>query len=190
MTLTHQTWSLASARASAPPIWAGSRTSTPRPPSASASRSKRVCGSDVATARPLAVERELRVTDLSPAAVVADDARERQAEAHRRLELHPVQPQGTVAGDQEDTPFRMEELRGERERRADAETAERPGVEPLPRPVESHDLRGAADDVAAVADDDRLRRHDARDLRGEAVVRHRHLLGGAEAGEPPAALRP
>src|SRR2546427_9250340 len=69
---------------------------------------------------PLAVERELRVTDLSPAAVVADDARERQAEAHRRLELHPVQPQGTVAGDQQDSPFRMEELRGERERRADA----------------------------------------------------------------------
>ena len=44
----------------------------------------------------------------------------------------------------------MQELRGERERRADPETAERSGVQPLSRPVEADDLRRAADHVAAV----------------------------------------
>src|SRR6266496_2681463 len=49
-----------------------------------------------------AEEGQLRVADLPPAAVVADDDRHRELEAHGRLHLHAVQPEGAVAGDQQD----------------------------------------------------------------------------------------
>src|SRR3989442_5520091 len=74
----------------------------------------------------LAEERDLGAPDLAPAAVVADDAGERESEAHRGLELHAVEPEGAVARHEQNALVRAEELRDEREWGADAETSERP----------------------------------------------------------------
>ena len=75
------------------------RSCSPLPPSASTIRSKRVNGSDVATARSRAEEELLDRPDLPPPAVVADDADDGQVEAHRGLDLHAVEPEGAVARD-------------------------------------------------------------------------------------------
>src|SRR2546422_11151847 len=61
----------------------------------------------------LAEERDLGAPDLAPAAVVADDAGERESEAHRGFELHAVEPEGAVARHEQNALVRAEELRDE-----------------------------------------------------------------------------
>ena len=50
----------------------------------------------------------------------------------------------------------MHELGRHREPGAYAQRAERPGIHPQPRPLRPHDVPGDGDDVAAVADEDRV----------------------------------
>ena len=72
--------------------------------------------------------------DLPPGRVVPHDDDHRQPEPHRGLEVEAVQAERAVALDDAHRPLRREELRRDRERRADAEGAERAGVEPAPGP--------------------------------------------------------
>ena len=58
----------------------------------------------------------------------------------------------------------------------DAEAAEGPGIEPLARARERHDLGGAAHHVAAVAHHRGLGVHHRGDLVAQAVVADRHVV--------------
>ena len=73
----------------------------------------------------------------------------------------------------------MEELGGDGERGAHPEAAERAGVEPLAGCADGHELRRAADHVAAVADHHGLRCDHRRDLPRPPVVRDRNRVGRA-----------
>src|SRR3954469_612994 len=77
-----------------------------------------------------AEEVELGKSDLPPGSVVADHAHHGKTEAHGGLEIHAVQAEAPVALDDEGRPRRVEELRRDREGRADAETPERSRIEP------------------------------------------------------------
>ena len=79
-----------------------------------------------------AEERELRVADLSPAAVIAHDHRHGQPEAHGRLQLHAVQAEGAVAGDEEHAVGGAQQLSGDGEGRPHPEAAEAARIQPLP----------------------------------------------------------
>src|SRR4029453_15573331 len=113
------------------------------------------------------------VADLPPATVVADDARQRQPEADRRLQLDPVEPEGAVPGNEQYPARRLQQLGRDRERRAHTEAPERPWVKPLAGAGETNELGGATHDVAAVADDQRVRRDVLGNLGRPSVVRDR-----------------
>src|SRR5262245_30312495 len=113
-----------------------------------------------------AEERQLRVANLPPAAIVADHHRHRQPEPHRGLDLHAVEAEGAIARDEEHPLLRPQQLGRDRKGRADPEAAEGTGIEPLAWPRERHDLRGAADHVAAVTHHGRAGVHHRRDLVG------------------------
>src|SRR5215468_1862493 len=100
-----------------------------------------------------AVHAALRPHHLAPGGVVADDADDREAEAHGRVVLEAVQAEGAVAVDDHDAAPGVGELRGEREGHADAERAQRARVHPRALAAHRQDLRRGRDDVAAVADD-------------------------------------
>src|SRR5947207_5370216 len=70
--------------------------------------------------------------DLAPGGVVSDHHHHGQLEAERGLVVHAIEAEGAVALDHEHRPVRMQELRGDGERRAHPEAPQRPWVEPAP----------------------------------------------------------
>ena len=100
----HQASSEPSARSSAGPISRGSVTRAP--PARPAPRPSGRSASSAARSRPPLPPKNdsCWIADLAPAAVVADDARQRQAEANGGLHLHAVEAEGAVAGDQQHAP--------------------------------------------------------------------------------------
>jgi len=103
-----------------------------------------------------AVDGALRPHHLAPGGVVAQHADDRQPETHGGVVLEAVQTERAVAVDDHDALARMRDLRGERERHAHAERAERARVHPGALARHRQDLRGGRDDVTAVADHDRV----------------------------------
>src|SRR5206468_8263568 len=83
----------------------------------------------------VAVDPDLWNPDLAPRSVVSDHERDGDPEPRQRLELEPVEPERSVAGDDDDLLRRLGGLDSERVRRTDAQTAERPRIEPVARPV-------------------------------------------------------
>ncbi len=121
-----------------------------------------------------------------PDAVVAHHADDRQAVAHEAVELHPREAEGAVAEQQADLPVRVRDLRGERVARARPEAAVRARVHPAARLVGLDHAAGERDEVAAVADHDRVAvEHlvelvvDAQRVQRRAVVGQVGLLARA-----------
>src|SRR5262245_60795419 len=124
-----------------------------------------------------AVLLDLAVPDLVHRRVVADDADERQVEAHQRLEVETGQREGAVTEERDDLLVRAGVLGGHHERHADAECPEWTRVHPVPRRLRLHDLAGERDDVAAVADVDRVLGEELVDLVDQAVRVDRRGVG-------------
>src|SRR6266404_859596 len=104
----------------------------------------------------LAIELHLAAADLHPRRVVADDADDVDLLPHAGLELHAVQAEGAVAVHDEHVAVRPRELRRHRVSGTDAERAERARIEPLTDLGDAEHRRRGRDEVAAVADDDRV----------------------------------
>ena len=146
----------------------------------------------------LAVHRPLADGDLTPLPVVADDGDDRDVEADESVEVEAVEPERAVAVDHDDALVRVDGVDRHAEASADAERAEGARIVPLPRQVHRQDLRRVRDDVAAVADDDRVVVDEAGDVGAEAErvdriavaghplfhLRARLVLLLAKAGEP------
>src|SRR5262245_19761095 len=142
----------------------------------------------------------LAAEDLHPRGVVADDADDVDLLADAGLELHHVEAERAVAVHDDDVALRAGELGCHGVAGAGAERAERARVEPVPEAARAQHVGGRADEVAAVADDDRVgleqlvdlrahaervdRRVVRRELRGQALPLL--LLERAELGEPAA----
>src|SRR6267143_1942257 len=94
--------------------------------------------------------------DQAPGGVVSDHHHHGQLEAERRLVVHAVESERPIALDDEHRPVRMQELRGDGERRAHPEAPQRSWVEPAPG--------------LAQAD------HLGRDRHPVPSVRHEHAL--------------
>ena len=78
------------------------------------------------------------------------------AVARERVELHPREAEGAVAEQQHDLALGVRELRRERVAGARPQAAERARVQPAARLVGVDRAAGEGDEVAAVADDDRV----------------------------------
>src|SRR4051812_24293563 len=130
-----------------------------------------------------AEEVELGKADLPPGGVVADHAHDGKTEAHGGLEIHAVQAEAPVALDDEGRPRRVEELRRDREGRADAETPERSRIEPAARLREPDDLGRDGDPVSAVGDEHRIARCPRHlvELARETEVVDGDLVAGLES---------
>ena len=76
--------------------------------------------------------------------------------AGERVELHSAKAKGAVANDQHYLTVREGELRGQRVAGPRAEAAKRARVEPAARLIGVDHLSGEGDEVAAVADHDRV----------------------------------
>src|SRR5439155_11137978 len=126
----------------------------------------------------LAVHGALADGDLAPLAVVADDGDDGDVEAHKGVEVEAVEPEGTVAVHHEDSLVRIDAMDGHAEAGADAERAEGARVVPLAGLVYGQDLRGVADDVAAVSHDYGVLVHEVRHLRAEAQRMDRLAIAG------------
>ena len=143
-----------------------------------------------------------------PDAVVADHPDDVHAVAGERVELHPGEAERPVAEQQHDLAIGPGELGRQRVARARPETPERPRVQPAAGLVAVHEAPGVGDEVAAVADHDRVAVEHPGELgvdphrvqRGAFVVQL-GLLGGPRArprlraarrssGRPPAARPP
>jgi hypothetical protein len=85
-----------------------------------------------------AVELHLPAQDLRPRGIVADDPDDVDLLADAGLELHHVEPEGAVAVHDDDVALGRCELRRHRVPRARPQRAERPGVEPVPKPRAEH----------------------------------------------------
>src|SRR5262249_54376595 len=102
-----------------------------------------------------------------------------------RVELHPAEAEGAVAEQQADLALGMCELRADRLARACTQAAVGAGVHPGARLPGLPDAAGEADEVAAVADHDRIAVEEVAELpvdphrvHGRAVVvEHLLLLG-------------
>src|SRR3954468_1975194 len=155
---------------------------------------------DVAPIR--AVLLDLAVADLVHVRVVADDADERQVEAHGGVEVEAGEAERAVAEEAHDLTVGVGLLGADAERHADADRPERAGVHPQAGALRLHDAAGEGDDVAAVADEPCVLGEGLVDLVREAqrVDRRRvlheprqalllqALLLGAERLEPALAL--
>ena len=103
-----------------------------------------------------------------PDAVVAHHADDRDAVPDHGVELHRRKPKGAIARKQDHLPVGTRELRRHRVARAGAEASERTRVDPQPRFLALDEPARERDEVAAVADDDRVRIRKAGDLRDQA----------------------
>ena len=104
----------------------------------------------------------------------------------KRVELQPREAEGAVAEQQADLALGVRELRGQRVAGPGAEAAVRPRVHPAARLVGLDHAPGVRDEVAAVADHDRVAvEHlaqlgvDAHRVQRRALVLQVVLLGGA-----------
>src|SRR4051795_4305823 len=155
---------------------------------------------DIAPIR--AVLLDLAVADLVHVRVVADDADERQVEAHRGVEVEAGEAERAVAEEAHDLTVGVGLLGADAERHADADRPERARVHPQAGALRLHDAAGEGDDVAAVADEPRVLGEGLVDLVREAQRVDRRgvlhearqallleaLLLGAERLEPALAL--
>ena len=126
----------------------------------------------------MAKHRLLRMLDLRPLAVVADDRDHRQIVARHRLELHAVQAEAAVAEEDRHLLIWMRQLGGDGEACAGAQRAHRAGVEPVARLPGVEDPRAVADDIAAVADHIRVVVEHVAQLAAEAHRMNRRGIGG------------
>ena len=115
--------------------------------------------------------------DHPPALVVGDDDHDRKPLADRRVELHEIEPDRSIADDEKDAAFGMAEFRRIGEGDPDREAAIEAGIEITParpdRPRHSHPDLG----VAAVGDHDViLPAHEGVNLPGKAERMDRHGL--------------
>src|SRR5581483_9548384 len=101
----------------------------------------------------LAVFDRLPIADLIHVRVVADHADERQVVAHAGLEVPSSQRKGAVAEQADHFLLRPRQLRRHRERRADAERAERSGIHPVARRLGLDHAARKGHHVATVADE-------------------------------------
>ena len=158
-------------------IWLGSRTAMPQPPKHSANFSKSTSPSLLPTAAALRpVFADLAAADLVHRRVVADHRDIGQAEALRGFHVPCGHAEGTVAVVTQHFFLRMDELGRHRERSADAQGAERPGVHPVAGFARLHCRRGNRHDVAAVADVDRVVGQKFVDLVSDAIRIDRHRI--------------
>ncbi len=134
----------------------------------------------------LAEHAELRQTDLPPGGVVSDHHHHRHLETHRGLEVEAVEAERAVALDHEDGALRMQVLGGEPERRAHAQAAQRPGVEPAAGPGEFDGLGAHGDKVPAVGDEHRVAGPPGGlgDLLRDPEVVQRRLVAPQKRREP------
>ena len=115
---------------------AGSRTSSPCPPSISPNLPNGTSPSRLPTLpRCSTVFGDLAITDLVHRGVVADHRDEGRAEAVCRLHVEGRHAERAVAVIAEHFLLRMGELRGHREAGADAEAAERARIHPVAGPA-------------------------------------------------------
>ena len=96
-------------------------------------------------------------------------------EPHREVE--PVEAEGPVAHHADDPSAEPRLVHPDRVPGADAEAAERAGVEPVPRPMDAEHPRDRRHDVAAVSDHDRVLVEHAVELGPEPVVVERRRVG-------------
>src|SRR3954466_13575678 len=131
----------------------------------------------------VAVLLDLAVADLVHVRVVADDADERQVEAHGRVEVEPGEAERAVAEQGHDLTVGVGLLGADAERHGDADGPERARVHPQARALRLHDAAGEGDDVAAVADEPRVLGQGLVDLVREAqrVDRRRVLHEARQA---------
>ena len=125
----------------------------------------------------LAVFHDLAAADLVHRRIVADDAQERQVEAHAGLEIPAGKRERAVAEIAQHLLLGMDELRRHGEGDADAKGAERPRVHPMAGRARLDGLGRDGDDVAAVADIDRVLGQELVDLIGDAEGIDRHRVG-------------
>ena len=133
-----------------------------------------------------------------PDAVVAHHAHDVDAVPRERVVLHAAEAEGTVADEQHDLLAGPRELRGQRVPRPGPQAPERPRIEPAAGLIGVHDTPREGDEVAAVADHDRVAVEDLAELlvephgmqRGAAVLelgplgRALLVLDGADLREP------
>ena len=124
-----------------------------------------------------AVQADLGAQHLPPGGVVADDPHDGQPEADRGVVLEAVKAKSPVAVDDQYLPVRERMLGGQGERHPHPEGAQRAGVHPAVRGPDRDHLGGLRDDVAPVADEDRVLVDEVADLRREAQRVHRALIG-------------
>src|SRR3954451_12300975 len=150
----------------------------------------------------LAVLLDLAVADLVHVRVVADDADERQVEAHGRVEVEAGEAERAVAEQAHDLTVGIGLLGADAERHADADRPERARVHPQAGALRLDDAARERDDVAAVADEPRVLGEGLVDLVREAQRMDRRrvlhearqalllqaLLLGAQRVEPALAL--
>ncbi len=120
-----------------------------------------------------AVLLNLSAADLIHVQVVADDRDVRKAEPDRGLDVEAGHRKRTVAEQRDDFAFGLRQLGGHRETGADAERSERTGIHPESRALWTHDVAREGNDVAAVADEDRVVGEELVDLVREAVRMNR-----------------
>src|SRR3954449_8190900 len=112
----------------------------------------------------------------APDAVVPHHPDDAQAVARHRVELHAGEAKGAVAEQQADLAVGMGDLGADRLPRPGAETAERAGVHPTAGLVGLDVAAGIGDEVAAVADDDRVAVEDLVQLTVDADGMQRRAL--------------
>src|SRR5262249_29683898 len=93
-----------------------------------------------------------------------DDAHDLDLLAHHRFELHGVQTERAVSVENDDVALRARQLGGHGVAGADPERAEWTRIEPLSRLSRLDRVGGGADEIASVADDDRVVIHHSVDL--------------------------
>src|SRR4051795_11175346 len=157
---------------------------------------------DVAAIR--AVLLDLAVANLVHVRVVADDADERQVEAHGRVEVEAGEAERAVAEQAHDLAVGVGLLGADAERHADAARPQRGRGHPQAGALRLDDAAGERDDVAAVADEARVLGQGLVDLVREAQRMDRRrvlhearqalllqaLLLGAQGVQPALALLP
>src|SRR5918999_5083946 len=123
-----------------------------------------------------AVLLDLAVADLVHVRVVAHHADEREVEADHRLEVPAREAEAAVAEQADHLAVGPGELRGHREGNAHAERAERTGIHPQSRSTGLDDPAREGDDIAAVADVDRVVGEELVDLVREPQRMDRRVL--------------
>src|SRR5258708_598770 len=95
----------------------------------------------------------LRVFNLSPGTVIADDGDDGQLLAYHALELHAVEAKGAIAVQDQDLLARTSKLGCHSEAGTCAQAAHGTGIEPVTRFVDVNHPTAVADDIATVAYD-------------------------------------